>query len=117
LYGLDANAAYADDAQRQLEKMQPQLLAIDEFTILWRACPGTTRRSNILTYLSNQLRVSIVASGVCWQGYENSVNGLDIGRLHEVRAKSRFAGSLTIAFLTVAGQCDQMHSLGSGISA
>ena len=45
------------------------------------------------------------------------VDGLDIGGLYEVRAKSRLAGSLTIVLLTIASQCDQMHSLGSGIGA
>jgi hypothetical protein len=45
------------------------------------------------------------------------VDGLDIGGLYEVRAKSRLASSLTIMLLTVARQCDQMHSLGSGVSA
>ena len=51
------------------------------------------------------------------QGCQDLVDGLDIGRLYEVRAKSRLTGSLTIGVLTVTRQGDQMHSLGSGVCA
>src|ERR1700685_2028270 len=52
-----------------------------------------------------------------WQGCQDMVDGLDISGLYEVCAKSRLAGSLTIVLLAVAGERDQMHSLGSGVSA
>jgi hypothetical protein len=51
------------------------------------------------------------------QGCQHLVHDFDIGGLYQVRTKSRFAGSLTIVLLTVASQCDQMHSLGNGVSA
>ena len=52
-----------------------------------------------------------------WQGCQDLVHDLNIGGLYQVRTKSRLAGSLTIVLLTVASQCDQMHSLGAGVSA
>lgn len=53
-----------NDALRQLKKMQPRLLAIDEIHHLLACTPREQRAAlNILKFLSNQLRVSIVALG------------------------------------------------------
>jgi hypothetical protein len=53
-----------NDALRQLRKMQPRLLAIDEIHHLLAYTPREQRAAlNILKYLSNELRVSIVALG------------------------------------------------------
>ena len=53
-----------NDALRQLKKMQPRLLAIDEIHHLLACTPREQRAAlNILKYLSNQLWVSIVALG------------------------------------------------------
>jgi Bacterial TniB protein len=53
-----------NNALRQLKKMQPRLLAIDEIHHLLACTPREQRAAlNILKYLSNQLRVSIVALG------------------------------------------------------
>jgi hypothetical protein len=52
------------DALQQLKKIQPRLLAIDEVHHLLACAPREQRAAlNVLKYLSNQLRVSIVALG------------------------------------------------------
>jgi hypothetical protein len=52
------------DALRQLKKMQPRLIAIDEIHHLLACTPREQRAAlNILQFLSNELRVSIVALG------------------------------------------------------
>jgi hypothetical protein len=56
---------WQNDALRQLKKIQPRLLAIDEIHHLLACTPREQRAAlNILKYLSNQLRVSIVALGI-----------------------------------------------------
>lgn len=51
-------------ALRQLEKFQPKLLAIDEIHNLLACTPREQRAAlNVLKFLSNDLRVSIVAAG------------------------------------------------------
>jgi hypothetical protein len=53
-----------NDALRQLAKLQPRLLAIDEIHHLLACAPREQRAAlNILKYLSNKLRVSIIALG------------------------------------------------------
>ena len=53
-----------NDALRQLAKLQPRLLAIDEIHHLLACTPREQRAAlNILKYLSNKLRVSIIALG------------------------------------------------------
>jgi hypothetical protein len=53
-----------NDALRQLKKIQPRLLAIDEVHHLLACSPREQRAAlNVLKYLSNELGVSIVALG------------------------------------------------------
>jgi hypothetical protein len=53
-----------NDVLRQLTKMQPRLLAIDEVHHLLACTPREQRAAlNVLKYLSNKLRVSIIALG------------------------------------------------------
>ena len=52
------------DASRQLKKAKPQLLAIDEIHHLLARSPREQRAAlNVVHFLSNELRVSIIAIG------------------------------------------------------
>lgn len=82
----------------------------------FRWAPGRSRRREMAGSDETEERARS-RSRAWWQGCQDLVDDLDIGGLYQVRTKSRLAGSLTIVLLTIASQCDQMHSLGTRVSA
>jgi hypothetical protein len=96
------------DALRQLKKAQPRVIAIDEVHHLLACTPREQRAAlNVLKFLSNELRVSIVALG--------TGEALHVMRT-EAQIASRFESSALVPWVPnddfrsfVAGFVQQMN--------